>query len=174
MSTEDMDDIFKFAELLQNVIIETYSEHGIMLPAKRYIAIGGIGDTVHDCEQLSISWEQSYTGLPGEQSEELSPCDGPVSSVYVVELVRNIPIENSGGQKRQARSTSAANMPPVDIQSRTETAKIQMRDAYLLRMAAMNASVESSSILDGALVDVSAGQPLGAYQGILMTVAIPV
>lgn len=173
MLDEHLDDIFLYSQELLECIVQVYAESGVSLPEKRYTTVGGIGTTPHDCEQLTISWEQAYSGLPGDQSQELVACDGPVTSVFVVELVRCIP-SDLNVVKRGARSTSATLTPEVPTETREQTSKTQMRDAYLLRTAGMNSSESPLIAHNGALVDASAGQPQGAYQAIIMTIAVGV
>lgn len=170
---EYLNDIPKFADEVMASIERVYAGAGLSLPQLRYITAGGIGDTVHDCEQVTISWEQSYTGLPGNPMQEMTRCDGPTTSVFVIEIVRCIP-EATSGTRRAARSTPNSAVQPVNTSERSEAAYTQMRDAFLLREAGMAAGESDLLTTQGVLLDVSAGTPQGGYQGMLMTLAVAI
>lgn len=164
------------AEIILQTIEATYVQNAVDLPSRRYLSVGGLAATVHDCEQVTISFEQGYSGTPGNQAQDPVKCDAPRSGVYVVELVRAVPLPNTTaplGKNGLApsrfsdaaqSSTTVAALPPSVL---TEMAKTQMRDAMLLMEAGLRAG---QTTLTGAIVDVSAGTPQGGYQGMIMTV----
>ena len=84
-------EFIEIADHILNTVVATYADHGVDLPVRRYLAVGGQGDTVHDCEQLTVSFEQGYSGLPGNQAQEPVKCNGPRTGVYIVEVVRALP-----------------------------------------------------------------------------------
>jgi hypothetical protein len=168
----DPNEFVQTADLLLNTIVSTYADHGVALPERRYLAVGGIGDTVHDCEQVTVSFEQAYSGTPGNQAMEPAKCDSPRSGVFIVEVVRYIPTVNTVDTapdtltpSRYGIVKSGVALLPDDKQS--DIARAQMRDAMLLLDAGMRAA---DNQMAGATVDVAAGSPQGAYQAMIMTV----
>jgi hypothetical protein len=136
-----------------------FNTNSVVLPARRYITVGGQGTVAYDCEQLTVSWEQTYSGKPGSPIQEISTCNTIRSGVFVVELVRPIPVSQQ------------ADIPPETFLIQ-EAAEGLMKDAVLLYNAGLNAA--EGSILDGGLADVTVGAPAGGYQSIIMTVVMPV
>ena len=168
----DPNEYAEIADHILNTVVATYAEHGTDLPARRYLAVGGIGMTTHDCEQLTVSFEQGYSGLPGTQAESPSKCNSPRTGVYIVEVVRSIPQPNTAEANptttvpsRYGQEVTGYQMLPPDVQS--EVARVQMRDAMLLLDAGLRAG---ETTLVGSLVDVSAGQPQGGFQAIILQI----
>lgn len=149
----DNDALLVVGNRILEKIVEVYAEDGTPLPERRYVTLGGQGDTVHDAEQVTVSWEQSYTGAPGEQS--LTPVRRMHgrSAVFVVEVVRTIPGLNSKGQ-------------PPSVEAITTTTQVQLRDAQLLFEAGLRAGELGST--GACIIDVSAGKPQGLKQAMLM------
>lgn len=171
----DKNEIVEIADHILNTIATTYNEHEVSLPLRRYLAVGGQGDTVHDCEQLTVSFEQGYSGSPGNQAMEPAKCDSIRTAVFIVEIVRCIPTINSEKPSAQTATPSrwdsvvnnAVQTIPVEVL--TAVAKTQMVDAMLLMDAGMRAGDNTMS--SGALVDISVGAPQGGFQAIIMTIA---
>lgn len=158
------------AELILNTVVATYADHEVDLPARRYLAVGGPGATVHDCEQVTVSFEQAFSGLPGNQAQEPVKCSGPRSGVYIVEVVRALPLPNTVAANpttpvpsRYGQDVTGVSVLPAEVQS--EIARKQMIDAALLLDAGLRAG---ETTLVGALADVSAGQPQGAFQAMTL------
>ena len=156
---DNADELFRTAELVMDSISTTFQEYSHDLPGRQYITSGGRGDTAHDCEQVTVSIEQIYSGLPGSQANEPQTCDGPTTVVFVVEVVRCIPTSNKNGK-------------PPSPERMTATAKIQARDALLLKWAGLRAAETQN--FTGGIADVMAGQPQGAYQAMIMNLIMPV
>lgn len=166
----DPNEYVDVAERIMNAVVATFAEHEIDLPERRYLAVGGQGMTVHDCEQVTVSFEQGYTGLAGNQAQEPVRCDAPRSGVYIVEIVRALPQPNTSDANpattvpsRFGQVTTGVEILPADVQS--EIARVQMRDAILL----MDASLRAADTTLGSLADVAAGQPQGGYQAMVLT-----
>lgn len=140
-------------------IEQIYLEEGIDLPDRRYISLGGRGSVAYDCTQLTVSWEQTYSGLPGNPIQVLSNCTSPRSGVFVVELVRPIPV------------SQRADTPP-ESELMNESADQLMQDAALLYQGGMLAC-EASEFGKG-LVDISADPPAGTLQALIMNVIMVV
>jgi hypothetical protein len=168
----DPNEFVEIADLILNTVVATYADHGVDLPTRRYLAVGGQGDTVHDCEQVTVSFEQGYSGLPGNQAQEPVKCAGPRSGVYIVEVVRALPQPNTSAANpstpvpsRYGQEVTGVQILPQEVQS--DMARKQMVDAMLL----MDAGLRAGETLQlGALADVSAGTPQGAYQAMTLVV----
>lgn len=168
----DPNEIVEIADHLLNTIVTTYGEHGVSLPESRYLAVGGQGTTVHEGEQVTVSFEQSYSGLPGMQAQEPVKCNSPRTAVFVIEIVRCIPSANTAAANPETPvpsrygevNTGVRNLSP---ETHTAVAKAQMVDAMLLMDAGLRAG---ETTLVGSITDVSAGAPQGGYQAISMVV----
>lgn len=166
----DPQEFVQIADHILNTVVATYTDHGVPLPERRYLAVGGPGATVHDCEQLTVSFEQGYSGLPGSQAQEPAKCAGPRTGVFIVEVVRSVPQSNTAAANpatmvpsRYGQEVTGYQMLPADVQS--EHARKQMVDAMLLLDAGLRAGETS---LVGSLADVSAGQPQGGFQAMTL------
>lgn len=149
--------------ILETVNIE-FAANGVSLPSIQYLAFGAEGETVHDCEQVTVTFVQLYNGTPGMQEQEPSRCDAPRTGVFVVEVVRCIPtlgIKGTGG-----KGTAKFGVPTSS--EHTDATKRQTQDAYILMDAGLHAA-ESLSHFNG-ISDVSAGQASGGYQATVMTI----
>ena len=158
---DEADDLFRTAELVLEHINLAYQQYSQDVPGRQFITFGGRGDTVHDCEQLSVAIEQIYSGLPGNQANDIQNCDGPKSVVFVIEVVRCIPTPTGKNTIRPPEGTKI-----------TEAGRIQARDAMILLEGGMNA-IEAQQY-SGGLADVAAGQPQGGYQGVILNLIMPV
>jgi hypothetical protein len=166
----DPNEFVELADLILNTVVATYADHGVALPERRYLAVGGQGETVHDCEQVTVSFEQGYSGLPGNQAQEPVKCAGPRSGVYIVEVVRALPSPNTDAANpattvpsRYGQEVTGVQILPADVQS--AHARKQMVDAMLLLDAGLRAG---ETLQIGALADVSAGSPQGLYQAMTL------
>lgn len=164
----------ELAERILNTVVATYADHEVELPVRRHLAVGGSGSTVHECEQLTVSFEQGYSGLPGNQAMEPSKCAGPRSAVFVVEVVRALPQPNTTAANptttvpsRYGTDVSGVAVLPAEVQS--TIARKQMVDAMLLLDAGLRAG---ETQLYGSLADVSAGQPQGGFQAITLAITV--
>lgn len=155
-------DIYAAAENILENIEGVFAEAGVDLPAVRFIAIGAQGDVAYDCLQLSVSWDQTYSGIPGDQSQTPVKCVAIHSGVFVVELVRCVPVPKTLGSKLVA----------VSVPARNASAKSLMEDADLLFQAGMQAC--ENTAFGSGLVDISSTTPSGGYQGIVMNVTMSV
>jgi len=166
----DPQEFVQIADLILNTVVATYADHQIALPERRYLAVGGQGSTVHDCEQVTVSFEQGYSGRPGAQAQEPVKCNSLRTGVYIVEVVRALPSPNTSVANattlvpsRYGQVTTGVEILPADVQS--AHARKQMVDAMLL----MDAGLRSGeTTIVGSLADVSAGQPQGGYQAITL------
>jgi len=170
----DPNEFVDLADRILETVVATYADHEVELPERRYLAVGGSGSTVHDCEQVTVSFEQGYSGLPGNQAMEPVKCAGPRSGVFVIEVVRALPLSNTEAANpatpvpsRYGNVTSGVAILPAEVQS--AIARKQMRDAMLLIDAGLRAG---ETQLTGSLADVSAGQPQGGFQAITLVLTL--
>lgn len=166
----DPQEFAELADLILNTVVTTYADHGVDLPTRRYLAVGGQGETVHDCEQVTVSFEQGYSGLPGNQAQEPVKCASPRSGVFIVEVVRALPSPNTDAANpatlvpsRFGQEVTGVQILPAEVQS--AMARKQMVDAMLLLDAGLRAG---ETLQLGALADVSAGSPQGLYQAMTL------
>jgi hypothetical protein len=166
----DPNEYAEIADHILNTVIATYAEHEVDLPERRYLSVGGPGSTVHDGEQVTVSFEQGYSGLPGNQAQEPARCDTPRTGVFIVEVVRYTGQPNTAPanpatpvESRYGQTTTGIQILPPEVQS--EVARTQMRDAMLLLDAGLRAG---ETTLVGSLADVSAGQAQGNLQAMVL------
>lgn len=169
----DKNEFVELADHILNTVVATYADHEVELPARRYLAVGGPGQTVHDCEQVTVSFEQGYSGLPGNQAMEPAKCQGPRSGVYIIEVVRALPLSNTEAANptttqipsRYGNDVMGVTILSAEVQS--AIARKQMQDAMLLLDAGLRAGETLAGI--GSLADVSAGSPQGGFQAMTLT-----
>jgi hypothetical protein len=118
----DPQEFADIADHILNTVVTTYADHGISLPERRYLAVGGQGSTVHDCEQVTVSFEQGYSGRPGAQAQEPVKCNSLRTGVYVIEVVRALPI-------RQPQCRPVLGRSPPELKSFLPTFRAPMHES---------------------------------------------
>lgn len=178
----DLNDIIDMSEHLLETINRVYQEAGVAIPELQYYVIGGQGQTVHDCEQVTVSWDQAYSGLPEAEASIPAVCDSPHTARFVIEVVREVKtvrpyIDPNTGQTiaptknrpaaygRNGVSSSGLSEKP-DAELMKLEARQQMQDAVLLLHAGLLAG--EATLTRNSIVDVSAGAPSGNYQAVIM------
>lgn len=173
----EVNDIIDVAEHLLATINRVYAEEGVPLPDRQYYVIGGQGQTVHDCPQVTVSWDQAYGGLPANEASIPVTCDGLHTASFVVEVVRQVNTVRSADGSPVTGAT-ATNVPgrygggvagTVDAPKPEDfmrEAKTQMQDAVLLLRAGLLAG--EATLGNSSIVDVSAGTPQGNLQAVIM------
>jgi hypothetical protein len=149
------------AQHILATINEKFAEEEVSLPSLQIITLGGRGATSQLCEQISISIEQLYSGLPGDQAQQAVRCNAPQSAVFAVELVRCLPSSMPKG-----RSTPIPAQ--TDAAQQTEAALSLMHDMQILIDAGMQAC--QSQWTQSGIVDVTTVAPDGGFQTIIMNV----
>ena len=135
-----------------DVVESVFEQAGVTLPERRFIALG---QTVHDCEQVSVSFQQLVLGPPGDAGTLPQRCDSPRSASVLVEVVRCIPVPNNrGGAPTVEQITTAAQQQAVD--------------AWMLMEAATQMDAWTF------LADVSAGEPQGDKQAMVLSLTMVV
>jgi hypothetical protein len=153
------EDLRNKAQIILDSIRARFQEAGVELPGRQYLAIGPRGETAHDCAQLTVSYEMSYTGSPGAPVQGPAKCDAPTSASFIVELVRKVPVSRTGVQ-------------PVNPDAMSDYARSRMDDCELLAESAQNAI--AATWMETGLFDLSAGSASGEYQAMVMTVIVAV
>jgi hypothetical protein len=143
----------KILETIENV----FNMYGVVLPARKYTTVGAIGSVAYDCEQLTVSWQESYSGLPGNPQIGIirRECATFHTGVFIVELVRPIPVSLN------------ADIPPEPFLIQ-EAADALMQDVVLLKEAGEIAAEDS--LTQGGTISITAGDPAGGMQSIVMTI----
>lgn len=176
----EVNDIIDVAEHLLATINRVFLEERVTLPSRQYYVVGGQGQTVHDCEQVTVSWDQAYSGLPANEASMPAQCDQIHTGSFIVEIVRQVNTVRSadGTQVTQPGTVPAPNVPgrygggvagSVDAPAPEDfirEAKVQMTDAVLLLRAGLLAG--EATVGGNSIVDVSAGTPQGNLQAVIM------
>lgn len=133
-----------------------YEQEDVVLPERQYITMG---ETAHDCEQLTVGFDQMYVGTPGDQAETPQQCNAARTIAMTVQLVRPIP----------ALSGRGATAPSAEALH--ASARRQATDVWLLLEGCMaSPAVEAF----GALGDVAVTPPSGAYQAVVVSLVVGV
>jgi hypothetical protein len=152
---EDYQRLAAFLVNLRDTIIATFESYEIDIPARRIITMGL---PPYDCEQLTVSLIQMYYGLPGAQAQTPQRCDGPITAVVAVQVLRAIPLGDMSGN-------------PPKPEDATNSVLAQVTDAWAL--------MRSLAALDefglGVIADVVSAEPQGGYDGpvLTLTMAVP-
>src|SRR5687767_13037385 len=110
-AVEPVDHIGWVMHSILYAVEQTFDSYGIELPERRYRTLGNL--PAHDCEQVTVSFLQSYRGSPGIQEEGPQRCDAPRAGVFHVEIVRCMPKAIQGYLGRGG-STNSGTGPDVD------------------------------------------------------------
>lgn len=75
--------------------VEVFQEYNVPLPSRQFWTVG---EPAVDCEQLVVSFIQTYLGLPGNQASEPQRCQSPRSVVLTISISREIPVVGINGK----------------------------------------------------------------------------
>lgn len=75
--------------------VEVFTEYNVPLPSRQFWTVG---EPAIDCEQLVVSFIQTYLGLPGNQASEPQRCQSPRSVVLTISISREIPVVGVNGK----------------------------------------------------------------------------
>jgi len=150
--------------LILDTLNAVYLEHPAEvtpLPTRQFITAGTSGSQPHDCEQVTVTMGQTYTGTPGNPSDTPMNCmNMTLASVYYVEIVRKTIPET---QTSRRGMTSPQILTP---EQENDLAKIQMQDTRLL----IEAGLRVGDNFLGSVADVSPGPESGGYQAMVATI----
>jgi hypothetical protein len=102
MAIVNIDNVSASALNLKNLMdgvlektIEVFEEYNVPLPSRQFWTVG---EPAIDCEQLVVSFIQTYLGLPGNQASEPQRCQSPRSVVLTISISREIPVVGINGK----------------------------------------------------------------------------
>jgi hypothetical protein len=75
--------------------VEVFGDYNVPLPSRQFWTVG---EPAIDCEQLVVSFIQTYLGLPGNQASEPQRCQSPRSVVLTISISREIPVVGVNGK----------------------------------------------------------------------------
>lgn len=134
-------------------VVSIYDSLNVPLPTRRYWTIG---DAVWDCEQVVVSYVQTYLGNPGDEATLPVSCRGPKSLVVNISVVREI----KGSNNKNGKPPSPENMQ--------ESAEWSVVDSWILMD-----NLETLSPWEGyaptMIATTAVPPPSGGYNGIVLT-----
>lgn len=148
-------------EMVLAEVNTTFAEHGVALPEKQFFDVGA-NEAPHDCEQVSVAFQQLYNGIPGNPDQVPTACNAPRTVSFVVEIVRCTPV-----MERKLRGGPL--MPPT-AEDLNASAERQVIDGWLLMDAGLTAA--QNFALSGGLADVLVTPETGGYQAVVLNLAI--
>jgi hypothetical protein len=102
MAIVNIDNVSASALNLKNLMdgvlektVEVFEEYNVPLPSRQFWTVG---EPAIDCEQLVVSFIQTYLGLPGNQASEPQRCQSPRSVVLTISISREIPVVGINGK----------------------------------------------------------------------------
>ena len=104
-----------FVEHCFNSVVQTFDEHGVDLPKRRYWTVGA---AAADCEQMVVTVLQVFWGNPGIPPTEPVRCSQPRSMTLGVQILRDAAVagpRSSSGPSAEA-IMSKAIAPPADTE----------------------------------------------------------
>lgn len=110
------EDALTLRNMLQRVlstVVGAFEAHGVPLPSRQYWTFGRPAE---DCDQVVVSFIQSYLGIPGDQASTPQRCSGPRSAVLNVSISRKFPIGQNGKPVNPERIEEANEWNAVDTQ----------------------------------------------------------
>ena len=150
------DQVAYAAENLLDAAKAALTDWGRVVPLDVYATEG---TPVHDCEQLTVTLLQVYYGPPGDQAEQPTPCDGMITGVFQMELVRCIaPAFN---QKTKIGGTTE--------EKHNSAISLYEDAAVLIRTPNYMPSPDFDRNVMG---DLSIGEPSGGYIAITMNIIV--
>lgn len=141
------DVIYAIMENIVDSIVQVYTDAEESVPDRHVLSVGL---APHDCEQINVSLDQLYIGGPGDQAEQPMRCEAPRTVSFTVQIVRCIP-------------TPVSRAASVTPEAQGLSTQQLATDFWLLLEGLMAA--EAVQFL-GALADVTASPPSGAYQAV--------
>ena len=150
------DQVAYAAESLLDAAKGALTDGGRPVPSTIYATEG---TPVHDCEQLTITLLQVYFGPPGEQAETPNPCDGMITGVFQLELVRCM----SPSYNAKTRSGGTPE------EKHTSSMELYKDAAVLMRTPTYMPSPDFDRDVMG---DLTIGEPSGGYIAITMNIVV--
>jgi hypothetical protein len=154
-AADDKDRLACFLESTLERVVNIFKSFGVDVPDRQLVTVG---QPVYDCEQVAVSLIQLYFGMPGQQEPSPQRCDGPVTAVITVQVLRKVPVGGSSGQ-------------PPSADALTKSAAELVTDAWILTRTMK----ELDEFGLGVIADVTAAEPQGGFGGpvLTFTMAVP-
>jgi len=153
MPASENDTLYDLGLHILTSIQEIFAREGVALPVRQFVTAGM---PAQDCEQVTVAFQQTYIGPPGDEASLPQRCDGPRSASYQIAITRCITTVDSRN-----------NVPtPQQIQKDAQTL---MRDAWIL----MTCIKEVDDYL-GVIVTLEASDAQGGLQSTMMTLTLGV
>jgi hypothetical protein len=150
------------SELMQLVLDKlenVYDSYSMPLPARRYWTFG---TPSVDCEQVVVSFNQLYLGPPGDEATEPRRCRDPRTAVLNISVSRPVPVVGPSGAPPTANAIIEGSLAAA-------------YDAWILmENAAQLDTWETSGFGLGVIATVSAIQPEGGFQTVVLTLTLAV
>ncbi|QIG57827.1 hypothetical protein SEA_PAULODIABOLI_93 [Microbacterium phage PauloDiaboli] len=137
-------------------VVGVYEQAGIPLPTRRFWMLSG--EVPEDCEQLVVTFVQSYLGAPGDSAADAQQCNSPRTGVFNIWVTRNHPVGEAGKAVAADRIIEASKWGAID--------------AYTLMWA-----LEDLSTLDdgfkgpGVIATVNVSPPNGGVQSTVLNIS---
>jgi len=110
------EDALTLRNMLQRVlttVVGAFEFHGVPLPSRQYWTFGRPAE---DCDQVVVSFIQTYLGAPGDQAANPQRCHEPRSAVLNISITRKFPIGQNGKPVSTDRIEEANEWNAVDTQ----------------------------------------------------------
>lgn len=156
---EEALNIVNMLDTVVDKVVSVFQSYNVPLPARRYWTVG---QSVIDCEQLTVTLVQGYLGPVGVQQSAPQKCTMPRSATFIIAIAREIPVVSINGR-------------PPTADKITDGARISAVDAWVL--------LQSINLFDqwdeygygmGVIATVDTPPAEGGFQVVTMTVTMAV
>ncbi len=89
-----------------------FQSYNVPLPSQRFVSIGQ--SPTQDCEQVVVSYMQTYLGAPGDDAQVPQSCVGPLSMVVNLTITRKQQLGPQGKAPSAAQKQNDADWSMVD------------------------------------------------------------
>lgn len=106
--------VFALRDRLRHTLEQTvavYEQLNVPLPKRQYYRINRSST---DCEEVTVSYIQSYLGSPGDQASAPVYCHSPRTAVVEVAVTRNFDIGDGGKTISAQKLMASSDWPAVD------------------------------------------------------------
>lgn len=109
---EDSLVLVKMMDRLLDRVVGVYEHAGVPLPTRRFWMLSG--EVPEDCEQVVVTFVQSYLGAPGDSAADAQQCNSPRTGVFNIWITRNHPVGEAGKAVSPERIIEASKWGAVD------------------------------------------------------------
>lgn len=162
--SEDVLRIAREAQRLLDITKSVFQENNIILPPRQFLALGEIGTTAHDEEQLSVSFGNMSEGLPNSSGGPIpQSCNTSYQGSFNVEIVRCTP-------QMVPVNRGAKEIPPPP-EKITEYSVSRYIEAWLLVKVAQRFA---AGAIASSVYTINTGADSGGTQGIILSINTPI